>query len=575
MLAWTWGTWPDALVDFGEQLYMPWQISQGEVLYRDIAYHNGPVSQYWNALWFWLFGTSLRTVVIVNLSLLGGLTALLYHVLRQVAGRLASTAGCLVFLLLFAFAQFVVNGNYNYVCPYAHEATHGLMLSLGALACAWAYPRRGLPAVAAAGFLIGLLFLTKLEVSIAGSVATVTALGLTLLTLGITWRRAAAFAGAFLGAALVPPLIAFLSLWSQMDATGGLRGTLGSWLVAANPQMVNLLFFRSGMGTDDVAGSLRLMFAYAGWLAGIAGLPVLLSLAQGKQGPARTVLAAAFVVIAVAIWTSWIGSEWPDVGRPLPLVMLAAAAVITVVLVMRRRDRQEAQRLIRQLSLTVFGGAMLAKMALNARIYHYGFVLAMPAAVVVTVLLLDWLPAVVRRFGGAGVIVRAAGVAMLAVVVAVHLHVQGQLMATKTWLVGTGADTFRSDAIGRLINETTGAISQRCPPGHTLAVLPEGAMLNYLCRRANPTPYTNFIPSVIIYHGEDNILKSLRAHPPDMIVLAHKDTSEFGYRFFGRDYGQDLYAWIWQNYAPTVRIGAMPLTSDQFGILLMERRAQR
>ncbi|HEY1628509.1 MAG TPA: hypothetical protein VGF52_01550, partial [Tepidisphaeraceae bacterium] len=42
MLAWTWGTWPDPIVDFGRELYVPWQLTQGKILYRDIAYFNGP-----------------------------------------------------------------------------------------------------------------------------------------------------------------------------------------------------------------------------------------------------------------------------------------------------------------------------------------------------------------------------------------------------------------------------------------------------------------------------------------------------------------------------------------------------
>ena len=65
------------------------------------------------------------------------LIALLYYALRQVSRRSAATAACLVFVLLFAFAQFVGIGNYNYVCPYSHEMTHGLMLSLLAVVAAW------------------------------------------------------------------------------------------------------------------------------------------------------------------------------------------------------------------------------------------------------------------------------------------------------------------------------------------------------------------------------------------------------------------------------------------------------
>jgi hypothetical protein len=34
----SWRRWPDVLIDFGMQLYLPWRISEGDVLYRDVMY---------------------------------------------------------------------------------------------------------------------------------------------------------------------------------------------------------------------------------------------------------------------------------------------------------------------------------------------------------------------------------------------------------------------------------------------------------------------------------------------------------------------------------------------------------
>ncbi len=62
-----WGTWIDVLVDFGVQLYVPWRLVAGEVLYRDIAHYTGPLSIYYNALAFRVGGVSLLTLVIANL----------------------------------------------------------------------------------------------------------------------------------------------------------------------------------------------------------------------------------------------------------------------------------------------------------------------------------------------------------------------------------------------------------------------------------------------------------------------------------------------------------------------------
>ena len=151
MLCWTWGTWPDVLIDFGSQLYIPWQLSSGKVLYTDIAYYNGPLSQYFNALVFQLFGVGLSTLVACNFAILIGLVLLLRWMLAQIGSRWSADLACLGFILLFAFAQQVSIGNYNYMCPYAHEMTHGLLFSLLALAAIWQYPRWGLWAIVLGG----------------------------------------------------------------------------------------------------------------------------------------------------------------------------------------------------------------------------------------------------------------------------------------------------------------------------------------------------------------------------------------------------------------------------------------
>ena len=64
---WSWRKWLDILVDFGHELYIPWQWASGKVLFRDIVFFNGPFSQYFNALIFYLFGTSFINLVFPNL----------------------------------------------------------------------------------------------------------------------------------------------------------------------------------------------------------------------------------------------------------------------------------------------------------------------------------------------------------------------------------------------------------------------------------------------------------------------------------------------------------------------------
>jgi hypothetical protein len=116
---WSWRKWSDPVVDFGRELYEPWQITTGKILYRDIAVLFGPFSQYLNALWFTLFGVSVTTLVLCNLVILAAMTAGIYYLFGSACGPAAATVTTIVMLVLFGFSQYVSPGNYNFVCPYS------------------------------------------------------------------------------------------------------------------------------------------------------------------------------------------------------------------------------------------------------------------------------------------------------------------------------------------------------------------------------------------------------------------------------------------------------------------------
>ena len=181
MVAWSWETWPDVLIDFGRELYVPWRISEGEVLYRDLAYFNGPLSPYINSVWFRLFGVSIHVLALANLAILFVLLWLIYALLADIGSRTSALLGSLVFVFLFSCSRYVIAGNYNYICPYSHEMTHGITLSLGALFFLRQFLRsERLRDVGLSGFCLGTVFLTKPEIFVAVLTATVVGLGLAL-----------------------------------------------------------------------------------------------------------------------------------------------------------------------------------------------------------------------------------------------------------------------------------------------------------------------------------------------------------------------------------------------------------
>ena len=122
LAAQTWRKWGDLAVDFGVQLYLPWKLSAGAVLYRDVAYlTGGPLSLYYHAWLFRLFGVSVLTLVMSNLVILILLAALVYGCFYRIADAWTATVAGLALVLVFAFGQYGSDGIFNYVSPYSHE----------------------------------------------------------------------------------------------------------------------------------------------------------------------------------------------------------------------------------------------------------------------------------------------------------------------------------------------------------------------------------------------------------------------------------------------------------------------
>src|SRR5471030_2580367 len=74
-----WLKWRNIIFDYGRELYTPWRITCGQVLFKDIASLFGPFPPYWNALLFKVFGVSIMTLVLFNILLVAGITILIYR----------------------------------------------------------------------------------------------------------------------------------------------------------------------------------------------------------------------------------------------------------------------------------------------------------------------------------------------------------------------------------------------------------------------------------------------------------------------------------------------------------------
>jgi hypothetical protein len=415
------------------------------------------------------------------------------------------------------------------------------------------------------------VFLTKPEVFVACLAGLLPAAALAMRRGRRGPGRATLLLAALLPALLVPG-VAFLLLALQLGPEQGLRATILPWTMLATPG-TRIPFYASGLGTDDLPRNLRRMLTVAVLLALPLGVAALAdSRLPARSGPVRWGPPAVFVLLLAALVFGIPVGAWYEVGRPLPLAALAGAAVYLGLLWRVAPDDPDAPRVALGAMLWLFSAGMLLKMAFNARIYHYGFALAMPAFVMSVATLTACLPRWLQRRGGAGTLFRAVSAALIVAVCAAYLQISAGSFRAKVFPVGQGADAFLADGRGRFVTAAMRAITERARPGATLAVIPEGVMINYLLRTMNPTPFLEYMPDALAWlGGEEPILAALRRAPPDLILLVHRDTTEHGATYFGRDFARGTQAWIERNYTPVSVIGAEPFRDDRYGMLLLTR----
>jgi hypothetical protein len=568
MAAWSWGRLVEIQIDFGREIYLAWQLAGAKRLYSDVVYYYGPLAPYFNALVFDLFGVGLRTLMLANLLITGLITVILYVLLRGVARAFATTCGCLAFVLVFACASYAPPNGFNYICPYSHAATHGLLIGLVSLLLAGRVnrlPTRGNAFLC--GLAVGLAFLIKPEPFVAAGAAVLIGLGLTVWQHRLTRGRVIGLVAAWLAGAGLIVLVAFIALRIEMPSQTALLGTLGSWPYVRNQG--DALFYQRVMGVDRIGPNLIAMLRVLSWY-GILLMPLALYAPARKTRAVTLGLGAGSLTAAVAC--TWPSPPNPfEALRPLPVLLLALAIGFGWWLI-RSRDAAQAQTVTRKLMLTVFAGLLLGRIALNTSVLNYGFVLAVPGTLVLIVALLDWLPAWFRAPDRRPVYTGAVlGVMTLGVIVSLSLF--RSAYQESRFPVGNGPDAFVGDRRCEFVVPLLEDLRHRVRPGETLCVLPEGIMINYLARIESSSPFDSFIPPALQMFDEHTIVASFEAHPPDYVLLFHRETPEYGAALFGRDYGRDLFSWVMEHYCLIAEYGHDPMGEGGDGFILMVRNS--
>jgi hypothetical protein len=294
-------------------------------------------------------------------------------------------------------------------------------------------------------------------------------------------------------------------------------------------------FYQLTMGTYDLPASLLTICTWTlAWaiflLAGEALLPridrvkrlILLAL----------LLMAAFFALDLVNWR----------GAGSPLIVVCAWATIHSY-----RSREPSR-----FAFCLFALLLLGKIALNVTLSNYGFALALPAICAAVCFFSCWREGLRLRDPRG---VRWATIGGIVLLSFVHLVLSIRHWNAKTVLVAQGGDGFYVSPDRATIND----ILTLPPANGSLAVIPQGAMVNYLLRSENPTGVATMMPPEVEMFGEAQILRRLTEHPPQTIVFLPPGVWEYGYDSFD-GYAPEVARFLESSYTRDVKSGFWLLT---------------
>lgn len=572
----SWLKWPDLLVDFGEQIYVAWQLSEGKVLYKDMAYLYGPFSGYLHALVFKLFGPGILTLALFNIFITTGLSFIIYFLIKNSSDQLTAIFCTLAFLTLFAFGQYSGGSNFNFICSYVYELPHGVALSLLTLYLFSKYVGRPtLPKLAAVFISLGLVFLTKPEVFLAIAIAIPvgTALSFHFQSLDKTlWVRNILVC---LGSFLVPSFLFFLYLSAHLPAGQALSYIISPWTYVQNPSNILLPLYQWVLGFNAIGANLIKLLTYILlWTAIIGSLTIINRYLNKTKYSSRAISVSLILLLSALLNLLIKYFHLLELGRPLPPFLLILG--IYYLNSMFRKKGSDKIGLLIQFTFTLFSFVLLFKIILNAHIYHYGFALALPGTLVFIRWALYEYPSYKKIFPGPSQFYRNTIKIFCLIIIANHIWLNYQIQQAKTYPVGSGRDILLDyspelEPRGPIVSSALKYIQDNIEPGEGIATLPFGNMINYMTRHANPLRAHTFNPVEADIYGEERYLEEIKMISPKYILILDIDSSILGARYLGQDYAKDIYRWMQENYILQKQFGEFPSSGRGFGILILKR----
>lgn len=525
------------IVDFGREVYIPSQMVQGEVLFKDIFNIFGPLSYQINALAFKLFGTNISVLNILGLINSYIILIFTYFLSRKFLNDKIS----------FAISLFILTGGifkiglFNYNLPYSYATLYALSsvlisvyffisffenrnqkllyLSTFFLGCSIAFKYDYL---FFAFFVLIYLILKKVDYKII--LKSILSFFIPIIV---------SFSILFIQGVTLKDLVTHIILISKM---------------VKSPSLIYLYDKFTGMYPSVIR--LRNIFIYFFVILAticINYLPFLSSFFINKKLSNYKLL--SFVLksgnFIIFFTISYLFIEifllWFNIFRPLPLLIL-------ILMIIRFKTIIKDSSLLILFVVTLIS-TIKSFYAANTVLYAaFGIPFLSISLCCIVLNFLPFQPKINKKH-----MENALAVLFIMLFLNFIIHDSISLINTQrgkilSYKLSEKVELLQNKNDADNINKEVKKIINLTKKDDIVIIMPEGHILNYLSNRRSDNFYHTYMPPYIEFFGENNIINHLNNHKPELIVLHGMNLYAYGHTHICKSYAKDLCAWVYKNY---------------------------
>jgi len=538
------------------------EMLKGGVLYKDIFIPYGPFAYQLNSFLFIVFGEHLNTLYAAGIVNSLVILSTIYLIARSISSRWVAFTVSFIIMTTCVFHYYI----FNYIFPYSPAISYALTALLLSLLFLIYYLKTSNPIYTRFSFLfISISMLSKLDFSL----FLIPLLIIVLFLKPIT-RKDSILNFAIL---IIIPLIS----WGVLFLQGLTLSDMSNYLYHFDKFIKSPLmrdFSKNYTGLYPTIKHLKLIIdAFVKvsiiFITSAGFIYLLLSLVCNKYNKIRQILTIIFVIIALVASYFFIVDDiifsWIAITTMFILVFLLLSSI-------KKEDLEELTLLnkvkkiiyrLREISLErkililILIAGLLASFRSSFLIDLHSFgTFLLPLILLGNIIfLIDYVPNYIKILNK-DIWEKACSIILISIALTLSINYIGMTKAGLIYPISTAKGTIYTVKEWSIpFNGAIDYINKEMPKNATFIMMPQGPALNFLTDHPSHGWYHDLIPPALIAFEEPKILKNLRKNPPDYIFVNNRNSGDWGFAFFGKDYAFRLSDFILDNYKLEKKVG--------------------